>query len=49
MPISPQAAGPDGSAEASSAPQGSGNMIWKASPRWAEVRGNDKVEGEQAN
>jgi hypothetical protein len=50
MPITPQATGPDnGSSYAGSAPSGSGDLVWKASPRWAEVRGNDKLEGEQAN
>jgi hypothetical protein len=50
MSISPPPAGTDGgSPDASSAQAGSRKMIWKASPRWAEVRGNDKLEGEQAN
>jgi hypothetical protein len=50
MSISPQPAGTDsGSANAGSAPAGSGNLVWKPSPRWAEIRGNDKLEGDQAN
>jgi hypothetical protein len=50
MPISPQPAGiGTGTAGDGPAPQGSGGMTWKASPRWAEVRGNDKIEGEQDN
>jgi hypothetical protein len=50
MAISPPPAGTDGSSSyAGSTPPNSGKMVWKASPRWAEVRGNDKFEGEQAN
>jgi hypothetical protein len=50
MSISPPPAGTgSGSADAASAQAGSGKMIWKASPRWAEVRGNDKLDGDQAN
>jgi hypothetical protein len=48
--ILPQVAGPGGGTpDAGSASQGAGNLTWKASPRWAEVRGNDKLVGEQAN
>jgi hypothetical protein len=47
--ISPSSGTDGGSPYAGSAPAGSGKMIWKASPRWAEVRGNDKLEDEQAN
>jgi hypothetical protein len=47
MPISPQAAGTENGSP--SAAQGSGNMMWKPSPRWAAVKGNDKIDGEQDN
>src|SRR5262245_44043705 len=47
MPISPQpGSDANGPPDAGPAPQGSGDITWKASPRWAEIRGNDKVEGE---
>ena len=42
------AVAPDGgSAYVGSEPPTSGHMVWQTSPRWAAVKGDDRIEGEQ--
>jgi hypothetical protein len=42
------AVAPDGgSAYGGSEPPTPGHMVWQASPRWATVKGDDRIEGEQ--
>jgi hypothetical protein len=40
------AVAPDGGYVGSEPPT-SGHMVWQASPRWAAVKGDDGIEGEQ--